>query len=200
MSRRTGVPVLTLRTFQQSGLIPVPPPYDESYVRRVELVRALMEVGGLTHSDTRRVLGRLESPETSLHQLLGAIQYALPSAGSATDDADWAQAGERVRELAEARQWDVSPDNPAWRTLIQALVVTEWLGQGELIRPLLAYAEALEKVAEAELCLVLRQPDRETAATRMVNGTVIGDTVITALRRLVHEHVSTRLCAAPSPH
>lgn len=191
LSRRTGVSPRTLRAYERWGLIPDCLAYDEPRVHRVELIRALLEVGGLTPAEVRSVLGRLDSSDASLHQVLSAVQYALPAVDSCGDDENWARAGERAHTLAKSRGWLVSPDNPAWRTLLQSIVVIEWLGHDDLLDLLGDYAQALEQVAERELRLLLGQPDPDSAATRMVTGTVLGDTVIAALRRLAHEHVAT---------
>ncbi|ANP48273.1 hypothetical protein J2Z21_003744 [Streptomyces griseochromogenes] len=199
MSRRTGVPLHTLRTYERRRLIPALPEHGEAQIRRVELVRALLEVGGLGELEALRILGLLDCSDTTLSRLLGAVQYSLPTAGSASDDGNWARAEERAHALARARNWRVSEHNPAWRTLIQSFVVMEWLGQEDLLRLLDAYAEALEKVAEAEVRLVVERPDPESAVTRMVTATVIGDTVIAALRRLVHEHAVSRLECSSAP-
>ncbi|WP_432167858.1 MerR family transcriptional regulator [Streptomyces sp. bgisy031] len=192
LSRRTGVPDRMLRFYLRMDLLPAldeSQEYDESHVRRVALVRTLLDVGGLSPSAIRQIVGRIDT-SPPLHELLGAVQYALPARGSVSQDQEWERARERTTALAEQRSWQVSPDNPAWQTLTQVLVTCEWLEQRDLPRLLETYAEALERVVDIEVQLLRRQPDPESAAASMVSGTVLGDVALSALRRLIHEHFS----------
>ncbi|GAA3651361.1 MerR family transcriptional regulator [Streptomyces chitinivorans] len=198
LSRRTGVPVRTLRLYARVNLLPEADVYDMSHVRRVVLVRVLLDVGGLRHSEIHDILRRVDSSPGSLHDLLGAVQYALPARGSECRDREWEQARERAGALAERRGWRVGPDNPAWLTLVQALVACEWLGQRDLLEMIDTYAEALERVAEAEVRLIRARPDPESAAASMVSTTVLGDVMLSALRRLMHEHFSSAVDHGPA--
>ncbi|MFA3836813.1 MerR family transcriptional regulator [Streptomyces aureus] len=192
LSRRTGVPDRMLRFYLRMELLPAldeSQEYDESHVRRVALVRTLLDVGGLSPAAIRQIVGRIDT-SPPLHELLGAVQYALPARGSVSQDQEWERAKERTTALAEQRSWQVSPDNPAWQTLTQVLVTCEWLEQRDLPRLLERYAEALERVVDIEVQLLRRQPDPESAAASMVSGTVLGDVALSALRRLIHEHFS----------
>ncbi|MFF1683814.1 MULTISPECIES: MerR family transcriptional regulator [unclassified Streptomyces] len=192
LSRRTGVPDRMLRFYLRMNLLPAldeSEEYDESHVRRVALVRTLLDVGGLSPAAIRRIVGRIDT-SPPLHELLGEVQYALPARGSMSQDREWERARERTTALAEQRSWQVSPDNPAWQTLTQVLVTCEWLEQHDLPRLLETYAEALERVVDIEVQLLRRQPDPESAAASMVSGTVLGDVALSALRRLIHEHFS----------
>jgi DNA-binding transcriptional MerR regulator len=190
LSRRTGVPVRTLRSYLRMEFLPAVPEYDESHVRRVALIRTLLDVGGLSYAAIRQIVQLIDTSRPPLHELLGAVQYALPARGSVSHDQEWERARDRASRLAEQRGWRVNPKNPAWHTLTQVLVACEWLEQQDLLRLLESYAEALERVVAVEVQLLRDQPDAESAATSMVSGTVLGDVALSALRRLLHEHFS----------
>ena len=63
LSQRTGAPVATVKYYLREGLLPAGAPtavnqadYDDAHVRRVKLVRALVEVGRMTIAEVRQVL------------------------------------------------------------------------------------------------------------------------------------------------
>ncbi|MEV5613804.1 MerR family transcriptional regulator [Streptomyces sp. NPDC052225] len=190
LSERAGIPERMLRFYVRMELLPDLPAYDESHVRRVAFVRALLDVGGLSHAAIRQLLRRVDTSEPTFGELLGAVQYALPARGSTAQDQEWERARGRAEEFAAQRQWRVGADNPAWQTLTQVLVACEWLRQHDLLDLLGAYADALERLVAVEVELLRRKGDPETAATSMVSGTVLGDIALCALRRLLHEHFS----------
>lgn len=170
LSRRTGVPDRMLRFYLRMELLPAldeSQEYDESHVRRVALVRTLLDVGGLSPAAIRQIVGRMDT-SPPLHELLGAVQYALPSRGSVSQDQEWERAKKRTTALAEQRSWQVSPDNPAWQTLTQVLVTCEWLEQRDLPRLLETYAEALERVVDIEVQLL--QPAARPGECRGEHG------------------------------
>ncbi|CAM5385442.1 hypothetical protein STENM223S_05012 [Streptomyces tendae] len=196
LSGRVGIPVRTLHFYVRMELLPNLPEYGEQHVRRVALVRTLLDVGGLSYTAIRQILSRIDTSRPSLTELLGAVQYALPACGSTARDQEWERARKRAGEFAAKRQWRVGADNPAWQTLTQVLVTCEWLRQGDLVELLGTYADALERIVTVEMELLRRKGDPETAATSMVSGTVLGDIALASLRRLLHEHFS---CLAENP-
>ena len=63
LSRRAGVPVPTVKYYLREGLLPpgratapTQAQYDETHEQRLRLVRALVEVAGLSLAAVRRVL------------------------------------------------------------------------------------------------------------------------------------------------
>ncbi|MGB8946164.1 MAG: MerR family transcriptional regulator, partial [Streptomyces sp.] len=79
LSRRTGVPVPTIKYYVREGLLPpgeLSSPnqahYGETHERRLRLIRALLEVGGLKVSAIAEVLGAVDDPGRPLHKVLGA--------------------------------------------------------------------------------------------------------------------------------
>ena len=65
------------------------------------------------------------------------------------------------------------------------------LGQDDLLVSLDDYAEAAERIA-VDVNAVLRRPDIESMLEGVVVGTILGDTLLAALRRLAQEDVSAQ--------
>ncbi|MGW6567510.1 MerR family transcriptional regulator [Streptomyces sp. NPDC054975] len=188
LSRRTKVPVRTLRSYQELDLLPTLSEYDESHVRRVALVKTLLNVGRLSHAEVRRLVRHLEEERPPVGELLRLTQYALPTPGSASPDQEWEWAQAKVSGLIHDWGWQVSPDNPAWQTLCQVAIACKSLDHQDI--PLLfpAYAENLERIARLEMQILSEQGDAESAAARLVTVTALGDVALSAMRRLAHEH------------
>lgn len=196
LSRVTGVPVPTIKYYIREGLLPAGEPtgrnqarYEEQHQRRLTLVRALVEVGGLSVAATRRVLEHLDRPGISLREALGKTQYALAPAASEPEPA----AAEEADALLARLGWRVGASNPARRTLAELLRTLRQLGQDDVLAVVDAYAAAAERLAEAEVALVMARPDTESRLEGVVVGSVLGDALLGALRRLAQENVANRM-------
>jgi hypothetical protein len=66
------------------------------------------------------------------------------------------------------------------------------LDQGHLTGLLDAYAEAVEKFTELEVAAVATRGDPDQIAESVVIGTVLGESIIGALRLLAQESASAR--------
>jgi DNA-binding transcriptional MerR regulator len=84
LSRRSGVPVPTIKYYVREGLLPAGDrtkanqvEYGGAHLRRLGLVRALLEVGGLPVRTAQRVIAQLEAPGTAPLTAMGKAQYAL---------------------------------------------------------------------------------------------------------------------------
>lgn len=201
LSRRSGVPVPTIKYYVREGLIPpgeLTSPnqaqYDEAHLRRLKLIRALVDVGHLSIAGTRDVLASIDSPGKTLHETLGKAQHAVtPSLQADVDEESWALASRQVEELVHRRGWQVKSTGPAWLLLTQVLATLHSLGQDDLAGLLDRYADAAEELADAEVRCVLSRPDVESILEGVVIGTTLGDTILAAVRRLAQADVSARL-------
>src|SRR4051812_6917252 len=107
LSRESGVPVATIKYYLREGLLPAgiatsatSASYDERHVDRLNLIRALVDVGRVPIARVREVVTALEQPPTSWHDLLGAAHGALPpAAGGPVADAVARQVPEADGEL-----------------------------------------------------------------------------------------------------
>ncbi len=200
LSRRSGVPVPTIKYYIREDLLapgeltsPNQAQYGEAHVRRLRLIRALVDVGDLSIAETRDVLASIDSPGKTLHERLGKVQHAVtPSLHGEVDEESWALAARQVEELVRRRGWQVKESGPAWQLLTQVLATLHALGQDDLAGLLDEYADAAERLAEAEVACVLGRPDLESMLEGVVIGTVLGDALLAALRRLAQANVSAR--------
>ena len=201
LSRRSGVPIPTIKYYVREGLLapgeltsPNQAQYDEAHLRRLKLIRALVDVGDLSIAATRDVLASIDSPGKTLHETLGKAQFAVtPSLHRNGDEESWAVASRQVEELVRRRGWQVKATSPAWALLTQVLGAFHALGQNDLAGLLDRYADAAEELADAEVRCVLERPDVESMLEGVVIGTTLGDTFLAALRRLAQANVSARL-------
>lgn len=196
--------VPTIKYYVREGLLPAgqltspnQAAYEETHVRRLRLIRALLDVGGLSVAAIREVIVAIDDPELPLHEMLGtAAQRVAPSydgaAGGQTEGSR-AAARKAVAELIARRGWRSHPLSPAGEALAVALAALEDVGHGSFVEVLDDYADAAEGVARADLDYVARNVAREDLVESVVVGTVLGDAVFAALRRLAQVDASDRL-------
>lgn len=209
LSRRSGVSVASIKYYLREGLLPPgertgpnQADYGEEHVRRLRTIRALIDVGGLSVATTRDVLAAADDPELPLHQALGlasATTTAAPPAGGAEHDEARATAERHLSELVAERGWSVSADSPAWAAAAEVLATYVRLGDDDLAAQLGLYARAMESVAEQEVAAVVDRGDRTRTVEGVVVGTVLGDALLAAVRRLAQQHCSRRLLEQGSP-
>jgi hypothetical protein len=162
-------------------------------VRRLRLIRALAEVGGLSIAAIRQLLAAASSPATSPHEALGKAQYATtPHYDYRASDASRQAAARQADELIRARGWQVRPDSTARELLTGVLAALRDLGQDDLLSLADAYAAPAEQIAAADLTAILRRPTLDSQLEGVIIGTILGDTLLAALRRLAEENTSAR--------
>lgn len=199
LSRESGVPVATIKYYLRERLLPpgerTSPNqalYDETHVRRLKLIRALLEVGGLSVATVADVLTALDE-QISTHKVLGIAQHGLPMPKAGGD----ARAREWAAELAERvvaeRGWRLRPDHPVLNSLIGTLSTFAELGRPELVSQLSGYAELADRIAELDLRTIGDLPSTESIVEGAVVATVLGDVVFAALRRLAQQQASARM-------
>ncbi|GAA2389934.1 MULTISPECIES: MerR family transcriptional regulator [Streptomyces] len=203
LSRKTGVPVPTIKYYVREGLLPAgeltsrnQASYDETHERRLRLIRALLDVGGMKVAEIGEVLAAVDDPERPLHKVLGAAADRMGGAPAGHDDAETAAARTTVAGLISRRGWHTHESNPAADDLARALAALTRLGHGSFAELLETYAEAAEQVAQADLAYVDRRVAVEDMVEGVVIGTVLGEAVFSALRRLAHVDASARLYGA----
>ncbi|MFE9726227.1 MerR family transcriptional regulator [Streptomyces sp. NPDC005794] len=138
--------------------------YDDGHERRLRLIRALLDVGGMPLSVIAEVLGAVDDPAQPVHEVLGAAAKGITPAereGPGEADAESAEAQEEVAELLARRGWRVGVDSPAGRSLAGVLDALRRAGHGGFVELLDVYADAAEHVAHADLDYVRRRVARE---------------------------------------
>ena len=200
LARQSGVSVPTIKYYTREGLLPTGErtgpnqvQYAESHVRRLKLIRALIDVGGLSIAAAGEVLAEVDSPGRSVHSMLGTAQSAVSrSVPEPGDDEKWVSAEQEVEELVGRHGWAVKPENPGRQTLVQIVATYRDLDQGELLGLLDLYADAAGTLAPAELGVIARAPSSDGKVEGTVLGTLLGDAAMAALRRIAQEDASRR--------
>ncbi|MFF5976221.1 MerR family transcriptional regulator [Streptomyces sp. NPDC012769] len=203
LSRRAGVSVPTIKYYVREGLLPAgrltspnQASYEELHVRRLRLIRALLDVGGLSVAGVREVIAAVDDPERSVHKMLGtAADRVVPRYEHPGDEPEDSLVAARaaVADLLARRGWHAYPEAPAAEALAVALAALDDVGHGGFAEVLDDYADAAERVARTDLDYVARNVDREELVESVVVGTVLGDAMFAALRRLAHIDASDRL-------
>ncbi|WP_256104945.1 MerR family transcriptional regulator [Streptomyces sp. ODS05-4] len=197
----TGVSAPTIKYYVREGLLPTGERtspnqvrYSPAHVRRIKLIRAMLEVGGLSVAAAREVLAEVDSPDRTVHGMLGVAQSAVTrsAAGRGTPQ-EWERAERDVAELVRRQGWAVKPANPGWQALVQIVVTYRDLDRDDLLTLLDAYAGAAGELARAELATVADVPTTDGKAEGVVLGTVLGDAALAALRRIAAEDASARV-------
>ncbi len=194
------MPVPTIKYYVREGLLPAgeltsrnQATYDETHERRLRLIRALLDVGGMKVAEIADVLTAVDDPERPVHKVLGAAADRMGRASAPQEDTESASARAAVADLISRRGWRTHESNPAAADLSEALAALARLGHGAFADLLDTYADAAEQVARADLRYVDRQVAVEDMVEGVVIGTVLGEAVFSALRRLAHVDASARL-------
>ncbi|TDO67474.1 MerR-like DNA binding protein [Kribbella sp. VKM Ac-2571] len=198
LSKATDVPVPTIKYYLREGLLPAgelsspnQASYGDTHVRRLRLIRALIELAQVPVATVKEILESLDSDTEPLHEQIGRAHRALTPTRrlSATDEARTA-ATTQVTDLIAARGWSVDPAAPALATLIDTVAALRTLGQDNLVAHLDTYAESVESFTRFEIEAVTTNPTRDQLAESVVIGTILGETLISSLRLLAQESIS----------
>ncbi|MEV4195987.1 MerR family transcriptional regulator [Streptomyces toxytricini] len=208
LSRRTGVPVASIKYFRREGLLPAGrataatlAEYGDEHVQRLRLIKALTALGGLSIAATREVLAALDRADT-IDGTLGAISYALPvpvaesPAADADEDARAADAAEAdVAELVAAMDWQVSDVSPHVRGLATAVKELRRLDPHYRPDRLVAYAGLARSIARLDLERAAAIDDPAALAEQAVIVFALSAPVLELLRRLAQEDLVRRRIA-----
>ncbi|MCP2334616.1 MULTISPECIES: MerR family transcriptional regulator [Actinoalloteichus] len=204
LSRRTGVPVPTIKYYLRERILPpgreatgVAPRYGPAHVRRLNLVRALVDVGGLPMATVRDLVADLDSRRSTPPR-------DVTGRATARDHRDhretglWREASAEADALFHRRGWRIRENHPARQQLVGLVVQLRQLGQANLLGLLDEYAAAAEHLAAAEMRTVPAESDASSVLEEAVLNMVLGDVISSTLRRLAQEHVSVGRFGAES--
>jgi DNA-binding transcriptional MerR regulator len=204
LSRRSGVSVPTIKYYLREGLLaageltsPNQAHYGPGHERRLRLIRALLDVGGLSLAAIGEVLEAMDDPEQPVHKVLGIATDGITPAGKGEAGPELEDAREEVAELLRRRDWQADEQCPAAESLAEVLAALRRTGHGGHIDLLDTYADAAEPIARADLDYVQGRVAREDLVESVVVGTVLGEAMFGALRRLAHIDASFRRFDSP---
>lgn len=198
LSEASGVAVPTIKYYLREGLLPGgvrtaanQARYGDDHVRRLRLIRALVEIGDLTLATVATVLAAVDDQRRSMHDVLGEVHHALTMRGAATEasgDIDDTMA--EIDAFIEALGWQVDPGAPARRELARVLVTLRRLGWKVDTKAFDRYARAANQLAAWEIQQTRPDTSRGHTVEGVVIGTVVFEAALLALRRLAEEHHS----------
>jgi DNA-binding transcriptional MerR regulator len=212
LGRRADLPIATIKYYLREGLLSpgrstaaTRAVYDEGHLRRLRLIRALSEAGGLSLAKVRAVLDAVDDSDLGLHETLGRSHYALAGdLESTAEGPGWRAARAEVDALLEELDWRVHHRAPARDQLARALLTLRQLDAVPTRETLYSYADAAHRVATQEIAALAALATSAASTIEVLHqaviGTVLYEPVLLALRRLAEEHESDRqLTLRPDP-
>lgn len=198
LSAESGVPVATIKYYLREGLLPAgertspnQARYGEEHVRRLKLIRALVEVGGLSVATVREVVAAVDS-DRAAYSVLGVAQRALSGSAAEVPEEgrEWAMG--LLGSLARERGWKFGADNPVVELLVGTVSTIRALGHQALLDQIGRYAEIADRIAEADLDTIDAVASMDRIVEAAVVGTVLGDRLFEGLRRLAQAAETAR--------
>lgn len=204
LSERSGVSLATIKYYLREGLLrpghrisATTADYDESHLRRLRLVRAMIQVGKLPVATVREVLRYVDDDSLGRTMRLGAALWALPQeVESAEEDEAAAAAGVEVDRLLETLGWSTTRElgalSPVRRSLVAAVATLIRLGYAWDADLLVPYAELMYQVARRDLDFVETHPSEAEKVETAVAATILFQPVLNALLGLARQEESAR--------
>ncbi|MET9733921.1 MerR family transcriptional regulator [Streptomyces sp. NPDC006458] len=204
LSRRSGVSIATIKYYLREGLLPpgrqinaTTAEYDGTHLRRLRLVRALIQVGRVPVASAREVLRHVDDESLGRTIRLGAALWELPQ-GPEPDEEDPAAAAARaeVDQLLRIVGWEsarkIGPLSPVHRSLVALVAALVRLGypcDAQLMAP---YAELMHEAARRDLDRTESYESDTERVEMAVASAVLFEPVLRALHRLAQEEESAR--------
>ena len=201
LSEQSDVTVASIKFYLREGLLfagesssATQTEYDTRHVARLRLIRALIDVGGLSVAAAKAVLAAIDDDAMPIVYAFGIAQHAVTaSLASSSRPSDESLA--EVAALKAERGWQTFEENPGEPIVARVLDAFRAIGRPDLVELMPAYAEAAELVARADLRSVVEvgTDDRSRMVETVVVGTALGDGLFTGLRRIAQEHNARQL-------
>ncbi|WP_306748160.1 MerR family transcriptional regulator [Saccharothrix yanglingensis] len=196
LSRRSEVGISTIKFYLRSGLLhagertgPNQTRYDESHVRRLRVIRALIDVGGLSLASVAELTGDPDGRGPRPPRVPGADSWRSCAAGVVGDEESRARWRRRLVAAFEARGWRVDAVHADVDDLVSVLVAMEVAGLPPDDGVLAAYLRAGGIVAEAEADQIANAGATAECAERAVVSIALGAAALVAVRRLAHDAI-----------
>jgi DNA-binding transcriptional MerR regulator len=196
--RRTSVPLATVKYYLREGLLAPgrktaarAAEYDESHVRRLNLLRLLRSVGDMPVTKLRNLVEATEDTSLSVHQMFARATDALAPAPPPLADPESRAVADRL--LADAG-WDAVRDEAVDRDNLAAVLeaISAWMPGLDATRAARAYVSLADDLARGEIASLRDHGDRTDLLEQMVVGTVLFERLLTVLRRLGEEQHSAQ--------
>jgi DNA-binding transcriptional MerR regulator len=200
LSSRSGTSIPSIKYYLREGLLPPGAAtgrnradYGPEHLHRLRLVRALINVGGLSVAAARDVLAAVDTADLPSHAMLGVAHCSVVRpAGRDPDDPAWQQARAEIVAAVRRRGWYVHDASPGFDNAADAVAAYHELGQEDLLSTVEAYLGAAEQVAASEVDAIVARGEPGRMVEGVITGTIIGEALFNALRRLAREDASAR--------
>lgn len=198
LSEASGVPVPSVKFYLREGLLAPgvalnarESAYDDSHLRRLRLIRGLIQVAGTSIEQIRQLLEIIETPDQAAIEVVGRASAALSSrqAGATAIAPEDTKA---VEALLDRLGLPYVAGSANLRMLAAALDLANQVGLPSTDEQLAAYVRAARETARADFDRV-PWDDPQKAAEWAVLGTVLYEPVLMALRRLAHSELAEEL-------
>ncbi|MFJ3717702.1 MerR family transcriptional regulator [Streptomyces sp. NPDC090057] len=204
LSERSGVSTATIKYYLREGLLTpgrqinaTTAEYDEEHLRRLRLVRAMIQVGRIPVATVREVLGHVDDDSLGRTIRLGAALWALPQVPDPDEEDEAVRAAhEEVGALLDRLGWGnarrLTTISPAYRSLVVAVAAFRRLGYDWGAEQLAPYAELMHRTAVLDLDNMEAHPSEAERVEFAVLGAILNEPVLRALHRLAQEEESAR--------
>ncbi|MFB7547655.1 MerR family transcriptional regulator [Streptomyces sp. NPDC056154] len=204
LSEKSGVKTATIKYYLREGLLrpglrvsATQAEYDESHLRRLRLVRALIQVGRLPVATAREVLSHVDDESLGRTIRLGAALWSLPHGPDPDEEApETAAAREEVERLLERLGWATSQElgslSPAHRALVSSVATLIRLGYPCDVEYLTGQARLMHQVAVQDLDMMETHPTEAEQVETAVASAVLYEPLLMSLRRMAQEEESAR--------
>ncbi|MFF2331097.1 MULTISPECIES: MerR family transcriptional regulator [unclassified Streptomyces] len=204
LSEKSGVKTATIKYYLREGLLrpglrvsATQADYDESHLRRLRLVRALIQIGRLPVATAREVLSHVDDESLGRTIRLGAALWALPHGPDPDEEApETAAAHSEVERLLERLGWATAQElgslSPAHRALVSSVATLIRLGYPCDVEYLTAQARLMHQVAVQDLDTLETYPTEAEQVETAVASAVLYEPLLMSLRRLAQEEESSR--------
>ncbi|MCX4446596.1 MerR family transcriptional regulator [Streptomyces sp. NBC_01789] len=204
LSERSGIATATIKYYLRERLLPpgervsaTQAEYDESHLRRLRLVRALLQVGRLPVATAREVLAHVDDDSLGRTIRLGAALWALPHGPEPDEEApETVTARAEVDALLDRLGWtharEIGALSPVHRSLVAALATLVRLGYPYESVHLEEHARLMHQVAVRDLDQMETYPAPSQQVEMAVASAVLYEPLLTSLRRLAQEEESAR--------
>ncbi|MCQ9179535.1 MerR family transcriptional regulator [Streptomyces sp. IBSBF 2953] len=204
LSERSGVSTATIKYYLREGLLPpgrqvnrTTAEYDEEHLRRLRLVRAMIQVGRLPVTTVREVLGHVDDDSLGRTMRLGAALWALPQVPEPDAEDEYVRAAHlEADDLLGALGWTnarlLTSLSPAYRSLVVSVAALRRLGYEWDAELLVSYARLMHRAASLDLDFVETQGSEAERVETAVLGAILVEPMLQALHRLAQEEESAR--------
>ncbi|MER5498283.1 MerR family transcriptional regulator [Streptomyces sp. NPDC002561] len=204
LSEKSGVKPATIKYYLREGLLrpghrvsATQAEYDGNHLRRLRLVRALIQVGRLPVATVREVLSHVEDESLGRTIRLGAALWALPHGPEPDEEApETAAAREVVERLLERLDWATAQEigslSPTHRSLVSSVATLIRLGHPCDVEYLAEQARLMHQVAVQNLDMMETYPTEEEQVEAAVASAVLYEPLLMSLHRMAQEEESVR--------